>query len=108
MRTEKVCGSLWEPPSASLEQRFDTGQVMSTPDQLLESALHTEAKRLTLEGGRIDEAVEVLRDMAGGREDLVAGAAGILGGAWTVRSGRPCGCHSGETSGPRQDSLAIR
>jgi hypothetical protein len=59
---------------------------MSTPDQLLESALHTEAVRLALEGGRIDEAVEALRELAGGSEDLVAEAAGILGGAWTVRA----------------------
>jgi hypothetical protein len=66
-----------------LEHPFDTGQV-STPDQLLRTALHTEAVRLALEGGRIDEAVESLREMAGGREDLVAEAAGILGGWWTV------------------------
>jgi hypothetical protein len=59
---------------------------VSTPDQLLRTALHTEAERLAIEGGRIDDAVEVLRDMAGGREDLVAEAAGILGGAWTVRA----------------------
>jgi hypothetical protein len=31
---------------------------MSTPDQLLRTALRTEAVRLALEGGRIDEAVE--------------------------------------------------
>jgi hypothetical protein len=31
---------------------------------LLESALHTEAVRLALEVGRIDEAVEVLRELA--------------------------------------------
>jgi hypothetical protein len=64
---------------------FDTEGV-SSPDQLLETALQTEAVRLALEGGHIDEAVETLREMAGGREDLVAEAAGILGGAWTVRA----------------------
>jgi hypothetical protein len=40
----------------------------------------------TFEAGRIDQAVEALREMAGGREDLVAEAAGILGGWWTVRA----------------------
>jgi hypothetical protein len=59
---------------------------VSTSDQLLEGALHTEAVRLALEGGRIDEAVETLRELAGGRADLIAEAAGILGGAWTVRA----------------------
>jgi hypothetical protein len=41
---------------------FDTGSVL-TPDQLLSSAPHTEAERLAMEGGRIDEAVEALREM---------------------------------------------
>jgi hypothetical protein len=77
---------------------------------LLESALHTEAVRLALEGGRIDEAVEALREMAGGRQDLVAEAAGILGGAWTVRAAieegwAPIGAGLLILAGPDRDLL---
>jgi hypothetical protein len=63
---------------------------MSTPDQLLRTALRTEAERLALERGRI-EAVEALRELAGGREDIVADSAGLLGGYWTVRAAQETG-----------------
>jgi hypothetical protein len=56
------------------------------PDQLLRGSLHTEAERLALEVGRIDDAVGALRELAGGRADLVAEAARIRGGFWTVRA----------------------
>jgi hypothetical protein len=83
---------------------------MSSADELLRSALHTEAERLAMEGGRIDEAVAVLREMAGGREDLVAEAAGILGGAWTMRAEieegwAPIGAGLLILAGPNRDQL---
>jgi hypothetical protein len=66
--------------------------------------------RLALEGGRIDEAVEALREMAGGRQDLIAEAAGILGGAWTVRAATeqgwaPIGAGLLILAGPDRDQL---
>jgi hypothetical protein len=64
---------------------FDTGGV-STPDQLHTSRLQGAAQRLAQDGGRIDDAVQELQHLAGGRTDLVAQAAGILAGSWTVRA----------------------
>ena len=58
---------------------------MSTRDQLLEGKLHTIAERLALEEGSIADAVAELRDIASGRTDLLAEAAGIIAGAWSTR-----------------------
>jgi len=55
---------------------------MSTPDQLLYSALHGTAMRYAAERRNLDESIEELRDIADGRNDILARAAGITAGAW--------------------------
>jgi hypothetical protein len=53
---------------------------MSTKDQLLRSALHGTAMRYAAE--RLDESIEELREIADGRNDILAEAAGITAGSW--------------------------
>jgi hypothetical protein len=55
---------------------------MSTPDQLLYSALHETAVRYAAERRNLDESIEELRQIADGRNDILAEAAGITGGSW--------------------------
>jgi hypothetical protein len=55
---------------------------MSTPDQLLYSALHGTAMRYAAERRNLDEAIEELRQIADGRNDILAEAAGITAGSW--------------------------
>jgi hypothetical protein len=55
---------------------------MSTPDQLLYSALHGTAMRYAAERRNLDESVEELRQIADGRNDILAEAAGITAGSW--------------------------
>jgi hypothetical protein len=55
---------------------------MSTPDQLLYSALHGTAMRYAAERRNLDESIEELRQIADGRNDILAEAAGIEAGAW--------------------------
>jgi hypothetical protein len=55
---------------------------MSTPDQLLLSALHGTAMRYAAERRNLDESIEELRDIADGRNDILAEAAGITAGSW--------------------------
>jgi|SRR5512133_2595375 hypothetical protein len=55
---------------------------MSTPDQLLHSALHDTAMRYAAERRNLDESIEELRDIADGRNDILAEAAGITAGSW--------------------------
>jgi hypothetical protein len=55
---------------------------MSTKDQLLSVALHGTAMRYAAERRNLDECIEELRDMANGRDDILAEAAGIEAGAW--------------------------
>jgi hypothetical protein len=57
---------------------------MSTPDQLLYSALHGTAMRYATERGNLDESIEELRDIADGRNDILAQAAGITAGSWRL------------------------
>jgi hypothetical protein len=54
---------------------------MSTPDQLLYSALHGTAMRYAAERRSLDESIEELRDIADGRNDILAEAAGITAGS---------------------------
>jgi hypothetical protein len=54
---------------------------MSTPDQLLYSALHGTAMRYAAERRNLDESIEELRQIADGRNDILAEAAGITAGA---------------------------
>ena len=55
---------------------------MSTKGQLLYSALHGTAMRYAAERRNLDESIEELREIAGGRDDILAEAAGIEAGAW--------------------------
>src|SRR5687767_9895406 len=55
---------------------------MSTKDQLLYSALHGTAMRYAAERRSLDESIEELRQIADGRNDILAEAAGITAGSW--------------------------
>jgi hypothetical protein len=55
---------------------------MSTRDQLLYSALHGTAMRYAAERRNLDESIEELRQIADGRNDILAEAAGITADSW--------------------------
>jgi hypothetical protein len=55
---------------------------MSTKDQLLSVALHGTALRYAAEKRDLAESIAELREIAGGRDDIVAETAGIEAGAW--------------------------
>jgi hypothetical protein len=55
---------------------------MSSKDQLLFSALHGTAMRYAAERRNLDESIEELRQIADGRNDILAVAAGITAGSW--------------------------
>jgi hypothetical protein len=55
---------------------------MSTKDQLLYSALHGTAMRFAAERRNLADAIEELRELAGGRDDILAEAAGVTVGSW--------------------------
>jgi hypothetical protein len=55
---------------------------MSTKDQLLSVALHGTAMRHAAEKANLAEAIIELREMAAGRDDLLAEAAGLKAGVW--------------------------
>ena len=55
---------------------------MATKDRLLYSALHRTAWRHATDQHNLAEAIAELREMAGGRNDILAEAAGVTAGAW--------------------------
>ena len=55
---------------------------MSNKDQPLHSALHGTAMRYATERRNLAESIEELRQIAGGRNDILAEAAGITAGYW--------------------------
>jgi hypothetical protein len=55
---------------------------MSTKDQLLYSAVHGTSMRYAAERRNLDESIEELRQIADGRNDILAEAAGITAGSW--------------------------
>jgi len=55
---------------------------MSTADQLLYSALHGTAIRYAAEQRDLAASIAELREMAGGRNDILAEAAGLTAGFW--------------------------
>jgi hypothetical protein len=55
---------------------------MSTHDQLLSVALHGTAMRYAAERRNLDESIEELRQIANGRNDILAEAAGMTAGSW--------------------------
>ena len=65
----------------SLEHSFDMLEhVHSRPAPL--RALHGTAMRYAVERRNLDESIEELRDIADGRNDILAQAAGITAGSW--------------------------
>src|SRR5512133_339770 len=55
---------------------------MSTADQLLYSALHGTAMRYAAECRNLDDAIDELREIADGHDDIIVEAAGITAGSW--------------------------
>ena len=55
---------------------------MPTADNLLYSALHGTAWRYAIEQRNLAESIAELRQLAGGRNDILAQAAGITVGTW--------------------------
>jgi hypothetical protein len=55
---------------------------MATEDQLLYSALHGTAMRFAAERCTLDDAITELREIADGRDEVIAEAAGITAGSW--------------------------
>jgi len=55
---------------------------MSTKDQLLSVALHGTAMRYAAEKRNLAESITELREIANGRDDILAEAAGIMAGSW--------------------------
>ena len=55
---------------------------MSTKDRLLSVALHGTAMRYAAEKRDLAESIAELREIAGGRDDILAETAGIEAGAW--------------------------
>jgi hypothetical protein len=55
---------------------------MSTKDQLLSVALHGTAMRYAADQRNLAESIAELREIANGRDDILAETAGIEAGAW--------------------------
>ena len=55
---------------------------MSTKDRLLRTALHGTAMRYAAEQRSLAESIAELREMADGRDDILAEAAGVAAGSW--------------------------
>jgi hypothetical protein len=55
---------------------------VTTPDPLLYVAVHGTAIRYAAERRNLDESIEELRQIADGRNDILAEAAGITAGSW--------------------------
>jgi hypothetical protein len=55
---------------------------MATEDQLLYSALHGTAMRYAAERRNLDDAITELHEIADGRDEVIAEAAGITAGSW--------------------------
>jgi len=64
---------------------------MSTKDQLLFSAFHGTAVRYAAEKRDLTASIAELREMAGGRDDILAEAAGITAGSWYAHPSRHVG-----------------
>lgn len=67
----------------SSERVFDTASV-ATRDNLRMSELHGTAMRRAVEHGDVDAAVAELRQLADGRNDLLAQVAGLIAGGWAA------------------------
>ena len=63
------------------EHKFDTDKMMSTPEQILSSALHGDALR-RVDRPEIRAVVAELAELAQGRDDVRTECAGIMAGSW--------------------------
>lgn len=59
------------------------------PDAALRDRISRHAARLAFDGGRIDDAVAELRELAHGRNDVLVEAGGVAVGAWITRRDLP-------------------
>ena len=66
----------------ALSNTYSICSSMSTKDQLLYSALHGTAMRYAAERRNLDDSIAELREIANGRDEVIAEAAGITAGAW--------------------------
>jgi hypothetical protein len=64
---------------------------MATEDRLLYSALHGTAMRYAAERRNLDDSIAELREIADGRDAILAEAAGIEAGAWYAWPSTPAG-----------------
>src|SRR5688572_13970073 len=60
----------------------DAAASVSTPDQLLCVAVHGTVMRYAAEKRNLADSIAELREMAAGRDDVLAQAAGIEAGSW--------------------------
>jgi hypothetical protein len=60
----------------------DTHPILWTPRSAPLVAVHGTAMRYAAEKRNLAESIAELRDMAGGRDDILAEAAGIQAGSW--------------------------
>jgi len=67
------------------------GPIPTPTDGLLRARLSGRAIRLARDKGSIADAVADLHDMAGGRADLLAETAGLMGGYWSGTSATQSG-----------------
>jgi hypothetical protein len=65
-----------------MQDLHSIGWAMATEDQLLYSALHGTAMRYAAERRNLDESITELREIADGRDEVIAEAAGITAGSW--------------------------
>jgi hypothetical protein len=56
--------------------------IMSTKDQLLAVALHGTAYRYATERRNLADSITELREIADGRDDIIAETAGLIAGSW--------------------------
>ena len=60
--------------------------IRNPSDRILIAQLSGRAIRLARDKGSIADAIADLCERAGGRDDLLAEAAGVMGGVWSVQS----------------------
>ena len=65
--------------------------IKNPSDRIRIAQLEGRAIRLARDKGSIADAIADLREMADGRTDLLAQAAGVMGGAWSVCSATETG-----------------
>ena len=80
----EIIDTIWQPRLLPLLTRTLVRYAGACPLQTDSStvALHGTAMRYAAERRNLDESIEELRDIADGRNDILAQAAGITAGSW--------------------------